>query len=69
MRIESGKHRMDVHHSELLGSLFDDLDMSGWRVHNVNFTRLKIRKANLAGPSAAIDGIAVADLLAYWQGA
>ena len=49
--------------------------MSGWRVHNVNLAGLRIEKANLAGASivdarlegATINGVAVTDLLAYWQ--
>jgi uncharacterized protein YjbI with pentapeptide repeats len=49
--------------------------MSGWRVHNVNLAGLHVDKANLAGASivnarldgATIDGVAVADMLAYWR--
>jgi hypothetical protein len=49
--------------------------MSGWRVRNVNLTELKIEKASLASASivdarlegATTNGVAVTDLLAYWQ--
>ena len=43
MKIESEKHRMDVHEADLSGS----------------------KKVRLDG--ATFDGIAVADLLAYWR--
>ncbi len=63
------------HNINLSGSSFEDANMSGWRVHDVNLAGLRIEKANLAGASIAdarmegmtIDGIAVADLLAYWR--
>ena len=29
MRIESQKHRLDVHHADLSGSQFDDVNLSG----------------------------------------
>ena len=49
--------------------------MSDRRVHNVNLAGLKIERDNLAGSliadarleGATINGVAVADLLAYWQ--
>jgi len=83
MKIESEKHRMDVHNGDLAvskfkdmsGCSFDDLDILGWRVHNVNLGGLRVDKANLAGAfivnarldGATIDGIAVNDLLASWR--
>lgn len=49
--------------------------MSGWTVHNVNLSGLRIDKANLAGASIVnsrlqgmtIDGIEVIELLAAWK--
>jgi len=85
LKIKGEKHRLDVHHADLSGSRFDDVNasgcsfddvnMSGWRIHNVNLAGLRVEKANLAGATivearlegATIDGIAVTDLLAYWQ--
>ena len=75
MRIESQKHRLDVHGADLSGSRFDDVNLSGLDFHNVNLAGLKIDKANLAGATivdarldgATIEGIAVTDLLAYWR--
>jgi uncharacterized protein YjbI with pentapeptide repeats len=60
---------------DMSGRAFEDLNMSVWRVRDVNLAGLKIEKANLVGASivegrleaAPIDGIAVADLLAYWR--
>jgi len=45
MKIESEKHRMDVHEADLSGS----------------------KKARLCLDGATFDGIAVAELLAYWR--
>jgi hypothetical protein len=49
--------------------------LSGFPVRNVDLAGVRIERSNLGGGSivddrlegAAIDGIAVADLLAYWQ--
>jgi uncharacterized protein YjbI with pentapeptide repeats len=49
--------------------------MSGWTVHDVNLSGLRIDKANLAGAAIVnsrlqgmtIDGIEVTDLLAAWK--
>jgi hypothetical protein len=49
--------------------------MSGWTVHNVNLSGLRIDKENLAGASIVnsrlqgmtIDGIEVTELLAAWK--
>ena len=67
MKLHQAKHRLDVHHSDLSGSVFDDVNLAG----------LKITKANLAGASIGdsfldgmtIDGIAVTELPAAWQAA
>ena len=81
MKIHCEKHRLNVTGSDLSGSLFDDvnlsgcLNMAGWRVLNVNLSGLRIDGANLAGASIVnsrlqgmtIDGIEVSDLLALWK--
>ena len=41
--------------------------MSGWRVRNVNLAGASFVDARFEG--ATIDGVAVADLLAYWRAA
>jgi uncharacterized protein YjbI with pentapeptide repeats len=51
--------------TDMSGSSFEDLDMSGWRVRNVNLAGASFVDARFEG--AAIDGVAVADLLAYWR--
>ena len=55
MKVESEKHRMEVHKADLSGSKFDDANFAGASILNV---RLE---------GATIDGIAVTDLLAYWR--
>jgi uncharacterized protein YjbI with pentapeptide repeats len=51
--------------TDISGSSFEDLDMSGWRVRNVNLAGASFVDARFEG--ATIDGVAVTDLLAYWQ--
>jgi uncharacterized protein YjbI with pentapeptide repeats len=63
MKIESEKHRMDVHKADLSGSKFDDVNLSGSDFHNI--AGACIANARLDG--ATIDGIALTDLLAYWR--
>jgi uncharacterized protein YjbI with pentapeptide repeats len=75
MKIKNENHRMEVHKADLSRSKFDDLNMSGWRVHSANLSGLQVEKANLAGASfvdarlegATIEGVSVTDLLAYWR--
>ena len=75
MKIEGERQRISVTKSDVSGSLFDDVNMSGWSVHNVNPSGLRIDKANLAGCTIAntrlagmtIDGIEVTELLAAWK--
>jgi hypothetical protein len=74
MRIEGERQRANAHEVGLSSPRLDG--MSGCPVRNVDGAAVKIEKANLAGGSivddrlegaAAIDGIAVTDLLACWQ--
>jgi uncharacterized protein YjbI with pentapeptide repeats len=41
--------RLDVKNSDVSGSVFDDVNMSGWTAHNVNMSGFRIENANLAG--------------------
>jgi uncharacterized protein YjbI with pentapeptide repeats len=75
MKIESEKHRMEIHKADLSGSKFDDVNLSGSDSHNVNLAVERVDKAKLTGSSlvnarldgATIDGISVVDLLGSWH--
>src|ERR1700733_2194593 len=59
MKIESEKHRMDIHKADLSGSKFDDVNLSGSDFHNINMSGCcfddlnmsgwRVQNANLAG--------------------
>jgi uncharacterized protein YjbI with pentapeptide repeats len=49
MRIESQKHRLDVHHSYLSGSRFDDVNLSGSDFHNANISGCWFDELNVSG--------------------
>jgi uncharacterized protein YjbI with pentapeptide repeats len=38
MKIHSEKHRLNVHESDLSGSIFDDVNLSGCTYENVNMS-------------------------------
>jgi uncharacterized protein YjbI with pentapeptide repeats len=75
MKIDGEKYRMTVTKSDLSGSVFDDVNLSGSTYENANLSGLRIDKVNLAGAvivnsrlqGMTIDGIDVMDLLAVWQ--
>jgi uncharacterized protein YjbI with pentapeptide repeats len=41
--------RLDVKNSDVSGSVFDDVNMSGWTAQNVNMSGFRVDNANLAG--------------------
>ena len=49
MRIECQKHRLDVHHADLSGSRFDDVNLSGLDFHNVNMSGCSFDDVNMSG--------------------
>ena len=49
MDIHHTKQRLDIKGSDVSGSIFDDVNMSGWTAHNVNMSGFRIDNANLAG--------------------
>ncbi len=49
MKIHGEKHRMDVHNSDLSGSVFDDVNLSGCTYENVNMAGGKYHNINLSG--------------------
>ena len=75
MKLKDAKERLEVHHADLSGSSFDDINMSGWCVDKVNLSGLRLTHANLAGASIkdcrleglTIDGILVTELLAAYR--
>jgi uncharacterized protein YjbI with pentapeptide repeats len=77
MDLHEKKQRLDVKKSDVSGSSFDDVNMSGWRVNYVNLSGLRVTKANLAGASITeshyegmtINGIAVTDMMAAYKAA
>lgn len=46
MDIHATKQRLDVKNSDVSGSIFDDVNMSGCTVHNINLSGLRIDYAN-----------------------
>jgi uncharacterized protein YjbI with pentapeptide repeats len=46
---DKAQMRLDVKNSDISGSAFDDVNMSGWTAHNVNMSGFRIDNANLAG--------------------
>ena len=61
MKLDKAIDRLDVHASDLSGSVFndvnisgasfEDVNMSGWIVNNANLAGLRLTNANLAGAS------------------
>jgi uncharacterized protein YjbI with pentapeptide repeats len=49
MKIESEKHRMDVHKADLSGSKFDDVNLSGSDFHNINMSGCSFDDLNMSG--------------------
>ncbi len=49
MDIAGEKQRLNVTKSDLSGSAFDDVNMSGWRVRNVNLSGISVDDANMSG--------------------
>src|SRR4051812_29952406 len=49
MKIESEKHRLQVNKSDLSGSVFDDVNLSGGTYHNVNLSGSSFDDINMSG--------------------
>ena len=49
MDIQHTKVHLNVNVSDVSGSVFDDVNMSGCTAHNVNMSGFRIDDANLAG--------------------
>ena len=49
MKIESQKHRMDVHKADLSGSKFDDVNLSGSDFRNINMSGCSFDDLNMSG--------------------
>ena len=75
MNLHKVKECLNVHISDISGSIYDDVNMSGWKVHDVNLSGLKITKSNLQGAAVSesrldgmtINGILVTDLLSVYE--
>jgi uncharacterized protein YjbI with pentapeptide repeats len=49
MKINSAKHRLDVHKADLSGSRFEDVNLSGCDFHDVNMSGCSFEDINMAG--------------------
>ncbi len=49
MKLNQAKERLEVSRSDLSGSAFDDVNMSGMTFHNVNFSGAKFDDINMSG--------------------
>jgi hypothetical protein len=51
MKLHKVKERLEVHDSDLSGSVFDDVNLSGTTVENVNLSGCSFHNVNLSGAS------------------
>jgi uncharacterized protein YjbI with pentapeptide repeats len=49
MKLHEAKERLDVSKSDLSGSVFDDVNMSGCTLHNINLSGASVDDANMSG--------------------
>lgn len=49
MKLHQVKERLDVYKSGLSGSVFDDVNMSGMRFHNINLSGADFDDINMSG--------------------
>jgi hypothetical protein len=66
MKLHKIKECLHVHISDISGSIYDNVNMSGRKVHDVNLFGLKITKSNLQGAAisdSCLDGMTVNGIL------
>lgn len=67
MKFAAGRDRLDAVDFDMTGSVFDDVNLTGSRFHNVKLQDVVIEESCIAG--LRINGILVTELLATYEAA
>ncbi|WP_085465355.1 pentapeptide repeat-containing protein [Mesorhizobium australicum] len=67
MRLAAGRDRLDAVDFDMTGSVFDDVNLTGARFHNVKLQDVTIEESCVAG--LRINGILVTELLETYEAA
>lgn len=67
MRLAAGRDRLDAVDFDMTGSVFDDVNLTGARFHNVKLQDATIEESCVAG--LRINGILVTELLETYEAA